>query len=450
MKLLDRYIIKELMPPFFYSLAVIIFVLVLDFILKILNFIIAKGVPIIVVGKLFTFSLAPLMALAVPMASLMASLMAFGRLSEDKEIVALNALGVPFWRIMYPGFVFMILLSGVMLMFNISVVPEANFAVKKIFYQIHRKKPMAVLKARVFIDDFPGITLYIDRIDDKRGKIYGVNIWEKQKGKKPRTIIAPEGEVRYVPEEDAIQFTLYNGEIHEVDPKDPMKYTVMEFTQQIIKITDLGTKLGGAENTRRGDRELTLGMISKKIAEHKGNIEKSRNEIRKIVNSAVDSLFVPREYESSSKRSAVHRALLRERRRYMQIRKHKYRIFSSFRRLNKLKSEYHKKFVLALACLMFFLVGAPVGAWARRGGLGVAVGLSFGFFLIYWAFLIGGEELSVRGIIPPELGMWSGNIFLLFVFVAMLYRVTFEARFSGTGWLARIVERFYKKQNPAQ
>ncbi|HDG68097.1 MAG TPA: LptF/LptG family permease, partial [candidate division Zixibacteria bacterium] len=143
MKLLDRYIIRELMPPFFYSLAVIIFVLVLDFILKILNFIIAKGVPIIVVGKLFTFSLAPLMALAVPMASLMASLMAFGRLSEDKEIVALNALGVPFWRIMYPGLVFMILLSGVMLMFNISVVPEANFAVKKIFYQIHRKKPMA-------------------------------------------------------------------------------------------------------------------------------------------------------------------------------------------------------------------------------------------------------------------------------------------------------------------
>ncbi len=433
---------RQLVPPFLYSLAVIVFVLVLDFLLKILNFIIAKGVPVWVVGKLFIFSLAPLMALAVPMASLMAALMAFGRLSEDKEIIALNALGIPFFRIFFPGVVATLLLSGIMFVFNIGVVPEANFAVKKIFYQIHRKKPMAALKERVFIDDFPGITLYIDRLDERHNEIYGVTIWEKEKGKKPRMIVAPEGEVRYIPGEDAIEFDLYNGEIHETDPKDPMKYTLMEFTVQKIKITDLGTKLGSGENARRGDRELTLAMLREKIDYHRKIISESREEIRKLVSSAMDSLFIPRGGKSNDRLSYIRRVLIRERRRYMEIRRLNYKIKSSLRRLNKLKSEYHKKFVLALACLMFFLVGAPVGAWARRGGLGVAVGLSFGFFLIYWAFLIGGQELAVRGIVPPWLGLWSGNIFLTLVSVVMLYRVTYESRFSGFGWIHKVVERF--------
>ncbi|RKZ28935.1 YjgP/YjgQ family permease, partial [bacterium] len=105
------------------------------------------------------------------------------------------------------------------------------------------------------------------------------------------------------------------------------------------------------------------------------------------------------------------------------------------------------KYSLPLACLVFLLVGAPVGAWARKGGLGIAVGLSFGFFLLYWAFLIGGEEIADRGIVSPTVGMWSGNVVLFVIAMIMLYRVTFEEKFAGFGWMQKLIQKVEEFRN---
>ncbi len=442
---MDKYIIRELIPPFFGALSVIMFVLVLDFLLDILNLIIAKGVEVFIVGKLFVYNLAWILTLSVPMASLMTSLMTYGRLSEDRETTALKALGIPFWRLVVPGAVLMSILSIGMIIFGDKVVPEANYMAKKLIYQIHRVKPMAALKERIFIEDFPNIVLYIDRLDEDAEKIYGVTIYEKQKGEKPRTIIAPEGEVHYDQQADAVNFILYNGTIHDIDPQDPTKYTLAEFNKQVIQINDLGTRLDETHGKRRGDRELSIKMIKDKIIQQKKIISDSRQSIRETVSDAIDSLFQTRDYGARPHSSPIRRALILSRRQYMTIRRMKFRIESADHRIRMLSVEYHKKFALPLACLLFLLVGAPVGVWAKKGGLGVAVGLSFGFFLIYWAFLIGGEELADRGVISPIIGMWSGNIVLLIIFFIMLYRVTFEARFSGFGWIAKITKKIWQK-----
>jgi len=438
---MDRYIIKELFAPFTGGLGIILFVLVLDFLLDILNLIIAKGVPVFTVGKLFVFNLAWMLTLAMPMAALISSLMAYGRLSSDSEITATKALGVPFLRLMIPGILAMSLLSIVMIIFGDIVLPEANYSVKKLMVQIHKKKPMAALHPRIFIDDFPGLVLYMEKVDDRAGKIYGVTIYEKQQGRAPRTITAPEGDVRYDPEADAIAFTLYNGTIHDIDPEDPAKYTLAEFNRQVINITDLGIKLGDAGTKQRGDRELSIRMIHNQIAEQQAVIDSCREQIRRIVAGALDSLVVMRDYRRRPSSSPIRRAMLFEKKRLSRIKKLESKISNSLRRRRKLETELQKKYSLPLACLLFLILGAPVGAWARKGGLGIAVGLSFGFFLMYWAFLIGGEELADRGIVSPFIGMWTGNFILLVIGLSMLYRVTYEARFSGVGWLTTLFQK---------
>ena len=425
MKILDRYIIKNLFPPFLGALGVVLFVLVMDFLLDILNLIIAKGVPAWAVGKLFLYNLAWMLSLAIPMASLVASLMAYGRMSEDREIVAARSSGISFPRMMMPGLLIMALLSAIMVIFNDKVVPEYNYKAKQMMVQIHRKKPLAAIRPRVFIDEFPGIVLYVGDMDDKEKILYDVLIFEKKRGAKSRTIVAPEGKVRYNPEADEISFTLYGGQIHELDPQDPSRYIRIDFDEETIIISELGTKLGEEARTFRGDRELNIAMIKEKIRSCHARIDSALSSLRQIAASAIDSLWVPRTYRGKPGASPTRRALLRERRRAGLIRRQIYVIKQSERRINKLTVEVHKKYALALACIFFFLVSAPLGALIRRGGLGVAVGLAFGFFLTYWAFLIGGEELADRGIVNPIIAMWSGNIVMGIIAVISMLKIIY-------------------------
>ncbi|MCD6124533.1 LptF/LptG family permease [bacterium] len=425
MKVLDRYIIKNLFPPFLGALGVVLFVLVMDFLLDILNLIIAKGVPVWAVGKLFLYNLAWMLSLAIPMASLVASLMAYGRMSEDREIVAARSSGISFPRMMMPGLLIMVLLSAIMVIFNDKVVPEYNYKAKQMMVQIHRKKPLAAIRPRVFIDEFPGIVLYVGDMDDKKKILYDVLIFEKKRGAKSRTIVAPKGKVRYNPEADEISFTLYGGQIHELDPQDPSRYIRIDFDEETIVISELGTKLGEEARTFRGDRELNIAMIKEKIRSYRARIDSALFSLRQIAASAIDSLWVPRTYRGKPGASPTRRALLRERRRAGLIRRQIYVIKQSERRINKLTVEVHKKYALALACIFFFLVSAPLGALIRRGGLGVAVGLAFGFFLTYWAFLIGGEELADRGIVNPIIAMWSGNIVMGIIAVISMLKIIY-------------------------
>ena len=425
MKILDRYIIKNLFPPFLGALGVVLFVLVMDFLLDILNLIIAKGVPAWAVGKLFLYNLAWMLSLAIPMASLVASLMAYGRMSEDREIVAARSSGISFPRMMMPGLLIMALLSAIMVIFNDKVVPEYNYKAKQMMVQIHRKKPLAAIRPRVFIDEFPGIVLYVGDMDDKKKILYDILIFEKKRGAKSRTIVAPKGKVRYNPEADEISFTLYGGQIHELDPQDPSRYIRIDFDEETIVISELGTKLGEEARTFRGDRELSIAMIKEKIHSYRARIDSALSSLRQIAASAIDSLWVPRTYRGKPGASPTRRALLRERRRAGLIRRQIYVIKQSERRINKLTVEVHKKYALALACIFFFLVSAPLGALIRRGGLGVAVGLAFGFFLTYWAFLIGGEELADRGIVNPIIAMWSGNIVMGIIAVISMLKIIY-------------------------
>ncbi|HEX7401649.1 MAG TPA: LptF/LptG family permease, partial [candidate division Zixibacteria bacterium] len=161
MKILYRYIFREHVAPFFFGLAVIMFVLVMDFILEVLNLIIGKGLNAFVILQVFVLNLAWMLALAVPMAVLISTLMAFGRLSQDNEITALRSSGISIYRLILPPLDASLLLAAGMAIFNDRVLPELNHQARLLMTDIHQKRPTWNLKQNVFIDEIPGYHILI-------------------------------------------------------------------------------------------------------------------------------------------------------------------------------------------------------------------------------------------------------------------------------------------------
>ena len=438
MKILSKYILREHISPFLGGLGIIMFVLVMDFVLQMLNLILSKGVEPFIVLKFFFLNLAWMLALAVPMACLLAGLMAFGRLTQDGEIDAAIGSGIPLIRLMVAPLLASLLLSLGMIYFSDRILPDLNYESKMLLGDIKRKKPLVAIREGVFIDDFPGLGMFIEKVDSKHNRLSGITIFDQKNRRYPRVITAKRGEMSYSKENDQLTLDLFDGNIHETDEDDPTKYTEVYFDRQTLNFGDLGMKLERRGSGHRGDRELTIADMKRLIASKDSAIVKAQKAIVTLSEKAFYSAFVPAGKRSKTAIEAL--AVLRHRAKAtaQAIDSQRSAIEAHRRFIRKYKVEIHKKITLPLACFFFLFLGAPVGVLARKGGVGVALGLGLGFFVIYWAFLIGGEELADRGFLAPWLAMWLPNIVLGISGSAILYRTVWSSRFSGFGFIARV------------
>jgi lipopolysaccharide export system permease protein len=421
MKILDRYILSEHVAPFFGGLGVIVFIILLSHLLKILNRIIEKKIPISFVLELLAYNMAWIVTLAVPMACLIATLIAFGRLSQDLEITAMKASGYSLMRAMLPILEFGLLLSVCMGYFNDRILPEANFQAGGMAADIRRKKPLAVISERVFIDDIPGINLYVEGVNYEDNTLSGVYIYQNPEseggeGRDRMVITAPEGRIDYDSTRDAVVLTLFNGEFNSVDIRNPKDYTRGKFKKQIIRISDLGTKLEQRGKSGRSDKDVTLTELLERLDRNRANFEDSRMRINKIVDERIKEVYDPSKVtmRKYGKFTPEESAFFAESRVQKNIEQELYLQNSLDRLKVKMVIEVHKRFSLALACLLFVFVGAPVGVMTRRGGMGTAIGFGMFFFFVFWVMLIGGEQLATRGYINPVLLFGVPILFFFF------------------------------------
>jgi len=462
MMILYRYIFREHVGPFFFGLSVIMFILVMDFILEVLNMIIGKGLNAFVILQVFGLNLAWMLALAIPMAVLVSTLMAFGRLSQDNEITALKASGVSLYRLIMPALVASILLSGGMVFFNDRVLPELNHKARLLMTDIHQKRPTWNLKQNVFIDEIPGYHILIKKVDPHSSDVQGVTIYDMKNRRIPRTIIAEKGEVEFTPDGNALIFRLFNGEIHETDEEDPQRYRRISFDKQTIYIHDVGNKLIRSRSDYRTDREKTSAQMLDEIKSMKTEVMDAIRNIVKTANLAWDKVSADmnqivhnsgstKKGRTESEDVAVQERktlekLVKENQTILnQILSEKQNIKNKRRYINSLLVEVHKKFALAVACVVFILVGAPLGIMAKKGGVAVGLGLSLGFFVLYWAFLIGGEELADRQLIPAFWAMWSANILIGGAGIYILVKCAKETKFISWKWTERFVPKRFRK-----
>ena len=262
MKLLTRYILKEHFLPFLYALLIVIFLLFTNFLLRAVDRFLGKGLPIDIILEYLFLNTAWIIALAAPVAVLVATLMAFGRFSEDNEIIALRSSGVSFTRILWPALTFSILVAVPLMTFNNTVLPHMNHNARMLARDIYRKRPDLNVEAGYFIDDLPQYSFIVK---GKRGDKYqDVHIYGKDRSVTQTSIRAKEGSFR--PLDDAIMVTLYDGEIHEVEVNNYQNYRRIIFDRHRITIPAEDLMLERRETGSRTDREMTLNMMHEKIA----------------------------------------------------------------------------------------------------------------------------------------------------------------------------------------
>ncbi len=412
MRTLSRYLVRESVGPFFFGLAIITLVLIMDFLVDIMNLIIDRGINAPLVIELFALNLAWMLALSVPMAVLVAVLMVFGRMAADNEITACKSCGIPFYRLILPVLGGAFLLTLVMVWFNDRVLPESNHKARMLLTDITRKKPTWSLEENIFLDHFEGYSIRVKTIARKTSEISDIIIIQTKNTE--RIITAKGGKMYFSSDGSTLMMELEDGEILEVDPKNHAGITRTDFARQTIAIPGASSSLERTNQSTRGDREMTVAMMLERNRERLEKLTETIRQSDSLAVSAVTGVLNISDDKKPAKfrfsKGAVKRAYgknkdIRARLVFIQKSADNYE-----REINSMEVEIHKKFSIPAACISFVLIGAPLGALARRGGFATGIALSLFFFIVYWAFLIGGEQLADSNTLPAFWAMWLPNI----------------------------------------
>jgi lipopolysaccharide export system permease protein len=427
----ERYILRAHVGPFFFSLVTLMFVFLLQFIMKFIDQLVGKGLTAWVIIELIALSLSWMLVLAVPMSVLVATLMAFGDLSSRNEITAMKASGISTYRMMLPVAVAAAVVAYLLVLFNNDVLPETNHRLRALTVDIRRKKPTINLRNGVFSQDIPGYSILVRRTSENTNDLEGVTLFDYTNPGMNVVITAESGTISFSQDFRTLIMDLHRGEIHELDLRHMSAYRRIRFENHRIAMNVEGFDFTRTSESafQRGDRELSAqAMLS--IVDSLSHVRDSiRASLQARMQRETESRLT-RPADTSSSLSMPNRAPVQPpasaRVLNAAAMTENYRIEALDRQIDQFMVEVHKKFAIPAACLVFVLIGVPLGIMARRGGFGMAATLSLGFFILYYACLIGGEKLADRDIVSPFIGMWLANILVGLMGVYLTIRVARE------------------------
>ena len=445
MKTLNKYLFNQSLIPFVLSVGVITTVLFLQFLIRAVDRFLGKGLDALTIFEYLYLNLAWIIALSVPMSLLISSVMTFGRMSQQNEITALKSAGVNLYNIIKPALWFGAMVATALCFFNNLILPEMNYNARLLARDIYKKKPELSIEPGYFVDMIPQYTMIVKEMDGKDFK--DVKIFSKNQKSEQTTIYANQGSLSS--DGNMITIDLQDGEIHEIDLSDYDYYRKIRFKthQIIISMDDL--MLNRTSESNRTDREMKVPQMIQEIEKNKilinqiydriENVKKEigitnpnantleiiENEIELLKEKKANIIKEDRDYNEDVPVSAFENkdyilSLTNNARQF----KNEFTLIENYEKTNnKFKVEIHKKFTLALACILFTMVGAPLGILVRNGGMTIASGLSIAFFLVYYILLIWGEQLADRNLINPGLGSWLPNI-ILFVSGMIILKIS--------------------------
>ena len=434
MNTLNKYLFKQSLIPFLLSVAVITTVLFLQFLIRAVDRFLGKGLDALTIFEYLYLNLAWIIALSVPMSLLISSVMTFGRMAQQNEITALKSAGVNLYNIIKPAILFGSLVGIGLCLFNNFILPEMNYNARLLARDIYKKKPELSIEPGYFVDMIPQYTMIVKEMDGKDFK--DVKIFSKNQKSEQTTIYANQGSLSS--DGNMITIDLMDGEIHEIDLSDYDYYRKIKFKTHQIMISMDELMLNRTTESNRTDREMRIPQMIDEIKRNKilisqiyERIENVKKEIG-ITNLNANTLesiqeeiekLKQKQIEISSSENELNDdsiiSNLEDKQYILSITnnarqfKNEFTLIENYEKTNnKFKVEIHKKFTLALACVLFTMVGAPLGILVRNGGMTIASGLSIAFFLVYYILLIWGEQLADRNLLNPGLGSWLPNIIL--------------------------------------
>jgi len=421
--------------------------------MKFADRLVGKGLDTWVIIQLIVFNLSWMVALVVPMATLVATLMAFGNMSQNNEITIIKSSGVSLYKMLIAPLIASVIIAYLLVLFNNDVLPDANHQAKLLMQDISRKKPTLSLEPGIFSQEVSNYAILAREVDSKSNNLAQVTIYDYTNPRKINVVTAEKGKIFFSRDQSKLIMDLTSGEIHETDVYESSTYRKLVFENHRITMNaeqfSFQQSAPGAANTR-GERELSSSDMLVIVDSLKIKLNEYQNHLQQEVRKQMylkENLPVKSSTMGETKKELVYMRLLNR------VKTAKNLVVSGYKRVEYAQSEVdkymvevHKKYSIPVACIVFILIGAPLGVMVKKGGFGIAASISLFFFLIYWAFLIGGEKLSERGFFSPFWGMWTANILLGFAGVLLIIKSVKETVTINFSFLKKIIPKQFRSE----
>jgi lipopolysaccharide export system permease protein len=460
-KKLDKLIIKTFVGPFVITFFVTLFVLVMQFLWKYIDDLVGKGLDAFTVGKLLFYMSATMVPLALPLAILLSSIMTFGNLGESFELVALKSAGISLTRFMRPLVLLCLVISSAAFLFANYVIPVANLQAQSLLYDIVHLKHGFNIQAGVFFTEIDNMAIKVEHKDADGVNIRGVMIYDRRDPMNQKLILAKSGRMEEAQNKKFVYLILKDG--WEYEEKGNRATAENEFVRTNFKefreVLDLGSfalSRTPVDLFRTSYQMLNVNQLTRAIDSIQGqlkfNIRTTRADITSqypfyrwrdtgwyagpvvpLTVSSFDSLIpaTQREYVYTRVKSAVDESLATM---AITIQDYNQKKESIIRH----KVEWQRKFTLSFACMVLFLIGAPLGSIIRKGGLGTPLVFAVAFFVVFHVISTIGERLARNDVMTPWGGMWLATALLTPVAGFMIYKALNDSQLFNQEFYFRL------------
>jgi lipopolysaccharide export system permease protein len=483
-KKVDTFVLKSFIGPLIFTFFIVLIILILQFLWMYVDELAGKGLEFKVLAELLYHFSMTFVPMALPLAILLASLMTFGNMGEFSELTALKASGIPLQRIMRPVIVLIAMLSVVSFVFSNNILPYSTSKARTLLWDIKRKKPDINIQAGTFYNGVPGFSIKITTKDPETNCLYKLIIYDHRDRRGNTSVtLADSGYMKATADETGLIMTLFNGysysEIEERTPnpayrKFPSRKAY--FKQQTIVIS-----LSGFDLERSQDGLFKSNAAMKNIAELTYFIDSMNTKYNEKVNfqfkefngtkiyteryfgyepaarfdsagnklpdKEFDAMHLYDSIPATEKRMVIVKAIenLKDANGYLAQKNesHHYEI----KGIKKYEVEWNKKLTMSFSCIVFFLIGAPLGAIIRKGGLGTPAVISIFFFVIYYVISLSGQKMVEENVIPTIAGMWASSYILLPIGVFLTYKATTDSVIMNIDTYISVIKKIWEKLN---
>lgn len=470
MKTIHKLVLKSYLGPMILTFFIVMFVLMMNIVWRYIDELVGKGLSAGIIIELMTYFMANMLPLGLPLAVLLAAIMTMGNLGENYELLAMKSAGMSLVRITKPLIILIGLVSIGSFFIGNNLVPYANKKVYSILYDIRQQNQNLEFQDGLFFNGIDNMSIRVEHQDPKTHLLTNVLIYDNRDvNGNMNTIVADSGYIRLSDDKRFLLVTLYNGEMYEQTratsnsrwyTKSSLRHHIFDHQEQVIPME--GFAMG------RTDENQFSNSQTKNVSQLQADID----SLEVLVNSATNRSYEPLLKERifvhdhsvlnlpDSLRTdrtgfrdkvlldSIEGLSMRDRERvWDQARanaKNSRNLFSidessakeSLNQLYRSQVEWHKKLSLPVSIMIFFLIGAPLGAIIRKGGLGLPVVVSVIFFVIYYIISLSGEKAAKEGNWDAIYGMWISTFVLTPIAIYLTYKATNDSTLLDTDWYA--------------
>lgn len=460
-KRLYLYMLQSYVPLLLMTFFICLFIVLMQFLWRYIDDLVGKGLTIDVIGELFFYAALTMVPMALPLAILLASLMIFGNLGEKFELTAMKASGISLLKVMSPLIVLISFIAVGAFFFQNNVLPVAQTKMWTLLYSMRQKSPELEIPEGVFYSQIPGYNFYVESKDRETGTLYNMMIYDVSRGfDNARVILADSGHLKSADDKIHLFLQLHNGEQFENlrenqgntnQGNQPYRREQFELKEILLAfdanfnrmdesgmrnqyvgknmselqatIDSVGHRVDSIGNIyAREISEIPYVRVSGQIEERNGDtiVKRQRPAVAMSAPLDIDSLFYKENPTKS--RSYLTMALNRANNIRQEYEFKSYVMEEDRTTIRRHGIEMHKKFTLSFACLVFFFIGAPLGAIIRKGGIGTPLVLSVFLFIFYYIIDNSGYKLARDGVLPVWEGIWLSSFVLLPLGVFLTYK----------------------------